>query len=67
MTRLRITLPLLLATATAAKSTYWREVDAKKMRPTAAAYCPKRCFKTEASGAGLSPGERRGITWRNVL
>ena len=50
MTRLRLTLPLLLATAAAAKSTYWREVDAKKRRPTAAAYCPKRCFKTEASG-----------------
>ena len=47
---MRLLLPLLLATATAAKSNYWREVDAKKRRPTAAAYCPKRCFKTEASG-----------------
>ena len=24
--------------------------EAKKKRPAAAAYCPKRCFKTEASG-----------------
>lgn len=43
-------LPLLLASTTAAKSTYWKEVEAKKRRPAAAAYCPKRCFTTEASG-----------------
>ena len=46
----RLLLPLLLASTTAAKSTYWKEVEAKKRRPAAAAYCPKRCFKTEASG-----------------
>ena len=43
----RLVLPLLLATVTA-KSTYWREVEAKKRRPAAAAYCPKRCFRTQA-------------------
>ena len=46
----RLLLPLLLASTTAAKSTYWKEVEAKKRRPAAAAYCPKRCFTTEASG-----------------